>query len=353
MRPGSVMAKAPGAPGSGGGICPCDSSTLPTSESAGLRSRAAQTEKASRPPARSTRRVSENAAAGSVADHERHVLLTLWERQRVLLVVADYVEPSEAPPHLRSGEVHAVVVVPERSGSLLQRVGVVFEATTRSHIVHRTMFAARIVRRSPRHDEVRRVAVALGGSTSPVQVRGDRHRKLVGLSHDGLSTAAALYGGAGEDALVAPYLRLFARQDLQATCLLRYLVVVCFGVEARGLQHRRHRQGVRNDSGSRAMLRSRFPIGASLSEEQADAPNGKASMAPPARPSFRNSLREILIRYPPRFLSFRSRDPETRILRWCDGYLGLLRSSTPRNSATLAPASATRRKISPATYAEA
>src|SRR5215212_1576858 len=66
IRAVSAMKKGPGASGSGDGICPNSTKIVPASESAGLRSRAAQTEKANRPPGRSTRRVSAKAAAGPI-----------------------------------------------------------------------------------------------------------------------------------------------------------------------------------------------------------------------------------------------------------------------------------------------
>src|SRR5215204_7675609 len=64
-------------------------------------------------------------AEGAVAEHERNILFVLRERQSVLHVVMDDVEAGQTPPDLRTGEVHAVVVVPEGRGPLLHRVDIV------------------------------------------------------------------------------------------------------------------------------------------------------------------------------------------------------------------------------------
>jgi hypothetical protein len=62
---------------------------------------------------------------GAVSDHERDVFVALRKGQGVLFIITDDVETGQSPPDLRSCEVHAMVVVPEGGGSLLQRVDVV------------------------------------------------------------------------------------------------------------------------------------------------------------------------------------------------------------------------------------
>ena len=93
-----------------------------------------------------------------------------------------------------------------------------------------------------RQDQVCRVAVAVVRRPSSVQVRGDRHGEFIDLAHHYLPAAAALDGGTGEDAFVAPHFGLEARQYFLLTHLLSHLVVVCFRVRARRLQHRWDRQ---------------------------------------------------------------------------------------------------------------
>jgi hypothetical protein len=60
----------------------------------------------------------------AVADHQRQFALARGKPERVLLVVAHQVEAGEPAVDLRAGEVHPVVVVPERRRPLVHRVGV-------------------------------------------------------------------------------------------------------------------------------------------------------------------------------------------------------------------------------------
>ena len=65
MRPGGANANIEGASGSGGGAWPRRTSWPAAADTHGLRSGASHAASASRPPGRSTRRLSRSAAAGS------------------------------------------------------------------------------------------------------------------------------------------------------------------------------------------------------------------------------------------------------------------------------------------------
>ena len=66
-----------------------------------------------------------------VADGHRQVAVAGRQAERVLLVVVDEVHPEQAAPDVLGGGRHGVVVVPERRGPLLHRVGV--DAASRGH----------------------------------------------------------------------------------------------------------------------------------------------------------------------------------------------------------------------------
>src|SRR5215208_2320854 len=75
-----------------------------------------------------------------------------------------------------------------------------------------------------------------------MQVRGDRHGKLIYLANDGRTATATLYRWTREAPLITPYFRLKTWQDLRLGDLLRNLVVVRVVVRVRGLKHLGHRQ---------------------------------------------------------------------------------------------------------------
>src|SRR5687768_2016733 len=111
-------------------------------------------------------------------------------------------EAGQSPPDVRTGEIHAVVVVPEGRGALLQRVGVVLGVPRTPHARRAVSCHRMVVGHVLRRDQVGRVAVAPRGSPPAVQVRGDRHGQLVTLANYDLPTTACLYGRTGEDPIV-------------------------------------------------------------------------------------------------------------------------------------------------------
>ncbi len=60
-----------------------------------------------------------------VADHQRHVVVALWDRQRLLERIVHPIHPGQPHGDVRGCVVHAVVVIPDRPGVLVVQVVVV------------------------------------------------------------------------------------------------------------------------------------------------------------------------------------------------------------------------------------
>src|SRR5215204_4942927 len=191
---------------------------------------------------------------GPVADHEWNVLLAFRQGEVVFDLVADDVEAGQPLVNLGTGEVHAVVVVPERGCRLVHRVDVLLGPAI--YPTHRDAAVAfvPVERAVSRQDEVCWVTVALGRRHASVQVDYRRHRQFVALVDHDLPSALGLDSGTWEIALVAPDSGIEPRQDLRPYLFLRELVVIRLGVGVYGLQNRRdgQRDGERFGQGRRA-----------------------------------------------------------------------------------------------------
>ena len=144
-----------------------------------------------------------------VLEDQRHVVLTVRDRQGALGVGVHDVLRGEAHVGVVRRDVDAVVVVPERAGVLDVRVLVVLERARRR--------------------DVARVAVVLRQRARPVKVRRGPDvvtelRMTVGqradLAHDGLAVLVDVDRRPRRHPVVAPDRRLAVRQDLRLHLLL-------------------------------------------------------------------------------------------------------------------------------------
>lgn len=138
-----------------------------------------------------------------VADDQRDVALARGQAEPVLLVAAQQEHPGQPGVDVGTGEVHRVVVVPERRGGLLQRVGVGPRpggdaAGDRA----RPGVAVVLVRGAGRQHRVGRVAVVLGWGAAAVQVQHGRDVELVAQRDLGRLPRPGPDRGAGERAVV-------------------------------------------------------------------------------------------------------------------------------------------------------
>ena len=128
-----------------------------------------------------------------------------------------YIRRQRPPRRLGTGEVRAVVVVPEGRGPLLQRVYVVPGADRGVPELAPGVGVKRVVAvpargvvgaGALREKQVGRVAVALRRSHTAAQMDRDRNRYLVALTYQDFTPAPRFDGRTGEDAFVTPSLGL-------------------------------------------------------------------------------------------------------------------------------------------------
>lgn len=128
-----------------------------------------------------------------VADHQRYVLVACGQRQRVTLVVAYDVEPSQPAVNLRAGEVHPMVVIPEGGGPLLHRVRVLLGSLLKRPAGPLGCAGGL----AGGQQQVGWVAVVLRWGAAAVQVYGDRHGELVAVPYHRAAAPAGLDGRPG------------------------------------------------------------------------------------------------------------------------------------------------------------
>jgi hypothetical protein len=188
------------------------------------------------------RRIAERAVLVErpVGDHQWDVAITGGQPERVLLVVGDNVEPGQAPVHLRAGEIHPVVVVPQRRPPLPHRVGVVAPAGGR--------------------DEIGGVAVAVRGGVSAVQMHCDRYRQVVAVGDHRRAPGAGDECRAREPPVIAEDPGTQSRQDLHVRLALSELVEVGGRVAACRPRDRWDRQRDRVRAGQPGRAAQNSPV---------------------------------------------------------------------------------------------
>ncbi len=146
-------------------------------------------------------RVPERPVGGErpVADHQRQIPVTAGEGQRFFLLVTDQEEPGQAAVHVRTGEIHRVVVVPEGGCPLPQRIPVVPLANG-----GRSGESLGGPVGPDRQDQVGWIPVVLGRGAAAVQMRDGRHLQFVAHPHADLTARSGDDGRSGEKAVVAP-----------------------------------------------------------------------------------------------------------------------------------------------------
>src|SRR5690625_2704175 len=133
----------------------------------------------------------------------------------------DEMEPRQALVDLRAGEVHAMIVVPQRRGWLIHRIDVFSIANhARLSVVEVSSFAV------GGKDEVGWISVMLRGCLTTVKVHGNRHRQFIVMCHDGTPSATRYERRARHDAVISPYLGCQPCENRGLTDLLGDLVVV-------------------------------------------------------------------------------------------------------------------------------
>ena len=199
-----------------------------------------------------------------VGDHHRQVPVARRQIQPVLLLVAEQVEAGQPAPDLRAGEVHPVVVVPQRRGPLLVRVAVVAEAVPDVARLVLVVVGVVVGVVLGQH-EVHRVAVVRRRHVAAVQVHHGRPGQPVAVPDgDGLAPAGP-EGRSGELAVVAPDLGLHPRQDLHPGGPLHDLVRgPPRGRPGAGLDRRRpegQREALRQRQRTAQQLGGLLPVG--------------------------------------------------------------------------------------------
>ncbi len=162
----------------------------------------------------------------SVADEERELSVTAGQAQCRLLLVAVKVHSDQAQPHLRAAEVHAVVVVPERRGPLVERV-VVGELA----LVNGPDHVQVVVPPRRWQHVVERVAVRRRRRQRAVQVAHDGHGQVVAHPDAGAASAGGFEEGARELAVVPPDPRGVAAHDFGLARAHGHLVNIATGAD--------------------------------------------------------------------------------------------------------------------------
>ncbi len=183
------------------------------------------------------RGIGEAAVGGErpVGDHEGQFAPPRGQAECVLGVIAHDMQPGQAPPDRRGGEVHPVVVVPQQRRPLVQRERVVPRQLGhhRPRIVHAAPHPLMpcpvcVAGLGPAlgQDEVGRVSVGRRRGPPAVQVHDGRHGQLVAVRHGDRPAAARLDRRPGEGALVRPQRCPDPGQDLRGRLALGDLVTV-------------------------------------------------------------------------------------------------------------------------------